>query len=219
MDSGEREGRKENGREGKGKKENEKKETIEIKLLNVQRLTEDKWIEILEETGDDSIMPNGNTKKVDDIKIVKDVMIIQTMREMQDRRGGGLLIMYKEKEKYDLQKMTTRSTEILHVEGEIGKEQIMIVLVYMKTGNDNETKEHNKKIIEEIGQIVEETEIQQKATIVLGDFNGHLGYLGNQEENMNGKLINKMIQEDLILLNIDSRCKGTYTWQREQKVQ
>ena len=36
---------------------------------------------------------------------------------------------------------------------------------------------------------------------------------------MNGKLINKMIQEeDLILLNIDSRCKGTYTWQRgEQK--
>ena len=49
----------------------------------------------------------------------------------------------------------------------------------MKTGNDNETKEHNKKIIEEKGQIVEEKEIQQKATIVLGDFNGHLGYLRN----------------------------------------
>ena len=82
-------------------------------------------------------MPNGNTKKVDDIKIGKDVKIIQTMREMQDRKEGGLLIMYKEKEKYDLQKMTTRSTEILHVEGEIGKEQIRIVLVYnMKTGND-----------------------------------------------------------------------------------
>ena len=43
-------------------------------------------------------------------------------------------------------------------------------------------------------------------------------YLGNQEENMNGKLINKMIQEgDLILLNINSRCKGTYTWQREEQ--
>ena len=70
-----------------------------------------------------------------------------------------------------------------------------------------------------MGQILEEREIQQKATIVLGDFNGHLGYLGNQEENMNDKLINKMIQEeDLILLNIYSRCKGTYTWQRgEQK--
>ena len=55
-------------------------------------------------------------KKVDDIKIVEDVKIIQTMREIQDRKGDGLLIMYKENEKYDLQKMTTRSTEILHVE-------------------------------------------------------------------------------------------------------
>ena len=53
--------------------------------------------------------------------------------------------MYKEKEKYDLQKMKTKSTEILHIEGEIGKEQIRIVLVYTKTGNDNETKDHNKK--------------------------------------------------------------------------
>ena len=57
-------------------------------------------------------MPNGNTKKVDGIKTVKDVKIIQTMQEMQDRKGGGILIMYKEKEKYDLQKMTTRSTEM-----------------------------------------------------------------------------------------------------------
>ena len=37
------------------------------------------------------------------------------------------------------------------------------VLVYMETGNDNETKEHNKKIIEVIGQILEEREIQQKS--------------------------------------------------------
>ena len=97
------------------------------------------------------------------------------MRERQDRKGGGLLIIYKEK--YHLQKKTTRSTEILQVEGEIRKEQIRIVFLYMKTGNDNETKDHNKKIIEEIGQILEEREIQLKATIILGYFNGHLGYL------------------------------------------
>ena len=98
---------------------------MEIKLLNVQGLTEDKWIEILEETGDDSIMCLTETqKKVDDIKIVKDMKIIQTKPEMQDRKGGGLLIMYKEKEKYDLQKMTTRSAEIQHVEGEIEKNKL-----------------------------------------------------------------------------------------------
>ena len=48
--------------EGKGK-ENEKEDTIEIKLLNVQGLTEDKWIEILEETGDDSITCLMETQK------------------------------------------------------------------------------------------------------------------------------------------------------------
>ena len=158
----------------------------------------------MEETGDDSITCLTETqKKVDDIKIVKDVKIIQTMREMQDRKGGGLLIMYKEKEKYDLQKMTTRSTEILHVEGEIGKEQIRIVLVYMKTGNDNSRREGNTT----------------KSNNSTRRLQWSPGVPRKQEENMNGKLINKMIQEeDLILLNIDSRCKGTYTWQRgEQK--
>ena len=84
-------------KERKGKEKKGEEETIEIKL-NVQGLTEDKWKEMLEETGDDSIMClKENTKKVDDIKIVKDVKIIQTMREMQDRKGGGLLIMCKEK--------------------------------------------------------------------------------------------------------------------------
>ena len=34
------------------------------------------------------------------------------------------------------------------------------------------------------------------------------------QNKINNIIINKMIQEkDLILLNIDSRCKGTYTWQ------
>ena len=35
----------------------------------------------------------------------------------------------------------------------------------MKTGNNNETKDHNKKIIEEIRQTLNKREIQQKATM------------------------------------------------------
>ena len=35
---------------------------------------------------------------------------------------------------------------------------------------------------------------------------------------MNGEIINKMLQEeDMIILNIDNRCKGTYTWQKVQQ--
>ena len=53
---------------------------------------------------------------------------------------------------------------------------------------------------------------------VLGDFNGHLGYLGEQEENENGKQINKFIEETgLLLMNIDTKCTGVYTWERGQQ--
>ena len=60
---------------------------MEIKLLNFLGLTEDKWIEILEETGDDSIMCLTETqKKVDDIKVVKDVKIIQQCEKCKIER-------------------------------------------------------------------------------------------------------------------------------------
>ena len=53
--------------------------------------------------GDSILCLKETLKKVDDIKIVKYVKIKQTMREMQDGERYGLLIMYKEKEIYDLQ--------------------------------------------------------------------------------------------------------------------
>ena len=55
---GKRKGIKENerGEKRKGIKENGEEKTIDIKLMNIQGFTEDKWIEILEETGDDSIL-------------------------------------------------------------------------------------------------------------------------------------------------------------------
>lgn len=51
--------------------------------------------------------------------------------------------------------------------------------------------------------------------ITCGDFNAHLGYLGHQTENENGKLVNQFIEESgLILMNLDDKCSGTYTWER-----
>ena len=87
--------------------------------------------------------------------------------------------MHKERERNELQKVKTRTTEIVHAEGKIGKHQIRIVLVYMKRRNYNEAKIYNEKIMDKIGEILEEKEIQQIATILLGDLNGHLGGLGN----------------------------------------
>ena len=48
--------------------------------------------------------------------------------------------------------------------------------------------------------------------IVLGDFNGHLGYLGNQKLDTNGKRVLDFIEKNsMILLNADDKCQGTVT--------
>ena len=54
-------GEKERETNGKEKKENEK--IIEIKLLNVQGIAEEKWVKILEETGDNILMCLTETQK------------------------------------------------------------------------------------------------------------------------------------------------------------
>ena len=43
------------------------------------------------------------------------------------------------------------------------------------------------------------------------DFNCHLGFLGYQEENENGRMIMEFIDgNNLILLNSDEKCQGTF---------
>ena len=37
----------------------------------------------------------------------------------------------------------------------------------------------------------------------------------HQEENQNGKVINDFLERnDVVLLNIDERCEGVYSWER-----
>ena len=55
---------------------------------------------------------------------------------------------------------------------------------------------------------------EQEALIIVGDFNCHLGFLGYQEENENGTTMEFINGNNLILLNSDEKCQGTYTWGR-----
>ena len=46
----------------------------------------------------------------------------------------------------------------------------------------------------------------------MGDFNGHIGLLGKQKLNRNGKVVlNLMEKYNLILLNMDANCCGETT--------
>ncbi len=205
-------------REGHGKKVQgggEKEERIwEVKMINSQGLTQAKYMELEREIKKETLMCIVETQKVEDIIIAGDIKAISSMRGVDDRRGGGLMMMYQEEDCFYLEKVPSESTEILHAEGKMGEMRMTMLLVYLRTVNEVEVGAGNRRILRE----VEEKIRRRKADIgvlVLGDFNGHLGYLGHQKENRNGKLVNDFIDEmDMCLLNIEEECKGRYTWER-----
>ena len=79
------------------------------------------------------------------------------------------------------------------------------------TGNYEEVISKNRELGEYILGKIERLD-QEIGFIVLGDFNGHLGYLEEHVENRTGKIINEMIEKrNLNSLNLNDRCRGTYT--------
>ena len=188
-----------------------------IEMLNVQGLTEEKTVELLELVKPGVILCLTETqKKVDAIKRGEEVEVVQSMREMQDRRGGGLMCAVRRRD-MKIEKRKTKHRDLLHVGVEILELDLSLELIitYWRTGNEIEVANYNEVIAREMGEIIRRAENEEKKLMVLGDFNGHLGYIGYQEENRNGKIINDFIcRHDLILLNTDEMCKGTYTWER-----
>ena len=58
-------------------------------------------------------------------------------------------------------------------------------------------------------------DVEDEALIIIGDFNGHIGILGEQNLDKNGQVILEWMNNySLILLNSDDECRGTYTWSR-----
>ena len=52
---------------------------------------------------------------------------------------------------------------------------------------------------------------------IMRDFNAHVGIIGEQKLNYNGKIVLDIITENnMIMPNDTDKCKGTYTWSRGQ---
>ena len=184
-----------------------------VKLLNIQGLTNVKYAELEGEIGEGTILCLTETqKKINDIKMSERIRSIESMSSLTDRRGGGLLVLYREGGKVELEREGSRSKDILEVSGKIGGVKVKIVLVYLATGQGG-AAEINEGIMEEIREKIGRAEERGEGVVLLGDFNGHLGYLGHQEESITGAIVNRMIEQcGLNLLNIDERCVGgTYT--------
>ena len=83
---------------------------------------------------------------------------------------------------------------------------MVIFVIYL----DVKDRERNRKIVEDLERNLEKHEDEN--IILVGDFNGHLGFIGAQQVNFNGQLIMKLMERwNLTLLNGMEGCIGENT--------
>lgn len=181
-----------------------------IKTINIQGLTKPKGKEIEELVGNNCILCITETqKKIRDVNFQETFKVIENMRDKKDRKGGGVMLIYRENNGIELNKMETKGKDLLYVSGSIGQWKLKIIVVYFSV-NDSV---RNEKMKCEIEKIIEESD---EPLIVTGDFNGHVGFKGKQTVNKNGNIILEWMEKyRLIMLNDDEKCTGEYTWSRE----
>ena len=130
---------------------------------------------------------------------------VSSYRETNNVKGGGLKIIYK-KAHMNIEKLPTEDRNILHAELKCGNMEMCIILVYLSCTDF----QRNVKIKKEINDIANKA--QHKHVIILGDFNGHVGFLGPQTLNRSGELVLEMTEElDYTILNGTPQCVGEIT--------
>ena len=183
---------------------------LRIKLINIQGLTQIKTTEIESETLEDTIFCITETQhKFQRTHTHKSMQSLCSWREERDTKGGGLMIMYKMSSGIECTKLDSGHRDILYVNCKYQALQVRIILIYMSTNN----KARNKDIQHKVESILKKEE--ENALLMLGDFNGHVGFIGPQQCDDNGRMVLNWLEEyNLVLLNADPNCSGETTWSR-----
>ena len=105
--------------------------------------------------------------------------------------------------------------DILAVRAQLTKRKSIVVCVlYFDVAYRTRNKRIMSNLSKMIGSISEE-----EGLVIMGDFNGHVGFLGPQRQNWNGKMMLDLIdRQGLILLNADVKCKGEITRRHRNEV-
>lgn len=185
---------------------------MKIKLINIQGLTKVKSLEVeelLKEKRNECcilclVETQQKYKKVD---FSKGVICVEKMRDMNDKKGGGLSVFMNERDGCDIKEKECDNADILKVEVKVRNTVIIMLLTYI----DVSDRTRNGKIITKIDEELEKVQDEQ-LVILLGDFDGHLGFIGPQPLNYNGKeVLDIMDKWNMILLNGDLKCEGEIT--------
>ena len=126
----------------------------------------------------------------------------------KDKKGGGLLLIYKHAKHILAVEEHSENPDILISKLCISKFQFKLFLVYLATGD----YERTSSIISDLEKLVGMEDIDSNY-LILGDFNAHLGFLGPQKIDREGRLVLDLVARlNLAILNCDLNCQGEITW-------
>ena len=105
-----------------------------------------------------------------------------------------------------LSQCVSTSNDILNVNVQIGKFSFRLILVYLDVSCNIRNNFIKREIDDALNSLQEEEKL-----LLLGDFNAHVGFLGRQDLDVNGRYILDLMERNLILLNGDDKCLGEAT--------
>ena len=134
--------------------------------------------------------------------------VIHKTRKRESKKGGGIMAVWKEEEDMEIRQLNCKSEDMLLIETIKAKEKHIIATVYLSV-NDIEK---NKEMTKELKNITEK--YKEEKLMIVGDLNAHVGLIGNQSINQNGRLVRELMEQtSLIMMNIDKeKTTGKITW-------
>ena len=139
-------------------------------------------------------------------------------RKMNSKKGGGIGIMIRKDEGWSGERVNIsqewENDDVLvsRIKNKKYKnEQLIIIICYMTTGNNQEAIRENKEKYKTVSKVLED--YKEYEVIVMGDMNAHIGILGERVDKQ-GELLLKLADErDLEIANV-TRAAGEVTWER-----
>jgi len=136
----------------------------------------------------------------------EDVGVVERMREVTDKRGGGLMFVWRQDEGLEIEKIQNESPDILAVRVRVGSLDFVAVLVYA----DTRDMDRNRTLYGHLNELTRE--VSEVPKVIMGDFNAHVGFLGDHPLNANGELMLRFMEDwNLVMLNAHENCEGLYT--------
>ena len=181
-------------------------------MINVQGLTRQKVYELenlmtTEENEVNMICLVETQQKFKKVDFSEATTCLEKMRTKEDKKGGGFTVVWSTKSGLHAEEVPCNNPDLLKIKIQYKTMLVTMLLVYVDCKENERINYMYKTLNDELLEVKDKENL-----IVLGDFNGHLGFIGMQEQNWKGRMLLDFIERwNLVLLNGDEACTGEIT--------